>query len=46
MTRNGWGAWFNSKREILSLPDYINLDNCKDMGISREPVEEYLKRIK
>lgn len=46
MTRNGWGAWFNSKREILCLPDYVNLDNCKDMGISREPVEEYLKQNK
>lgn len=43
MTRNGYGAWFNSKRKILCLPDYINLDNCKDMGISREPVEDYLK---
>ena len=43
MTRNGWGVWFNSKREILCLPDHVNLDNCKDMGISREPVEEYLK---
>lgn len=46
MTRNGWGAWFNSKRKILNLPDYVNLDNCKDMGISREPVEEYLKHNK
>lgn len=43
MTRNGWGAWFNSKREILCIPDYINVDNCKEMGISREPVEVYLK---
>lgn len=43
MTRNGYGAWFNSKRKILCLPDFINLDNCKDMGISREPVEDYLK---
>ena len=25
------------------LPDHVDLDNCKDMGISREPVEEYLK---
>lgn len=44
MTRNAYGAWFNSKREILCLPDYITLDNCKKMGISREPVEEYLKK--
>ena len=44
MTRNGYGAWFNSKREILCLPDHINLDNCKKMGISREPVEDYLKK--
>lgn len=43
MTRNGWGAWFNSKRKILCLPDHVNLDNCKGMGISRGPVEEYLK---
>ena len=43
MTRNGYGAWFNSKRKILSLPDHVTLDNCKKMGISREPVEEYLK---
>ena len=43
MTRNGYGAWFNSKREILCLPDHVTLDNCKKMGISREPVEEYLK---
>ena len=47
MTRNAYGAWFNSKREILCLPDYITLDNCKKMGISREPVEKYLnKKIK
>lgn len=44
MTQNGWGAWFNSKRKILCLPDHVNLDNCKDMGISREPVEEYLMK--
>ena len=44
MTRNGYGAWFNSKREILCLPDYITLDNCKKMGISREPVEKYLNK--
>ena len=43
MTQNGWGAWFNSKRKILCLPDHVNLDNCKGMGISRGPVEEYLK---
>lgn len=43
MTRNGYGAWFNSKRKILCLPDHVNLDNCKKMGISKEPVEEYLK---
>ena len=43
MTRNGYGAWFNSKRKILCLPDHVTLDNCKKMGISREPVEEYLK---
>lgn len=46
MTRNGYGAWFNSKREILCLPDHVNLDNCKKMGISREPVEDYLKKKK
>lgn len=46
MTRNGWGMWFNSKRKILCLPDHVNLDNCKEMGISREPVEEYLKEVK
>lgn len=44
MTRNGWGAWFNSKRDILCLPDFVDLDNCKKMGISREPVEDYLKK--
>ncbi len=44
MTRNAYGAWFNSKREIICLPDYVNLDNCKDMGISREPVEKYLNK--
>lgn len=44
MTRNGWGAWFNSRRDILCLPDHVNLDNCKDMGISRDPVEVYLKK--
>ena len=44
MTRNGYGAWFNSKRDILCLPDHVNLDNCKKMGISREPVEDYLKK--
>lgn len=44
MTRNAYGAWFNSKREILCLPDYITLDNCKKMGISREPVEKYLNK--
>lgn len=43
MTRNGWGMWFNSKREILCLPDHVTLDNCKQMGISREPVEKYFK---
>lgn len=43
MTRNGYGAWFNSKRKILCLPDHVTLDNCKKMGISREPVEKYLK---
>ena len=46
MTRNGYGAWFNSKRKILCLPDHVNLDNCKKMGISREPVEEYLRNKK
>ncbi len=46
MTRNGWGSWFNSKREILCLPDHVNLDNCKDMGISKDPVEAYLKKKK
>ena len=44
MTRNGYGAWFNSRRKILCLPDHVNLDNCKKMGISREPVEHYLKK--
>ena len=44
MTRNAYGAWFNSKREILCLPDFITLDNCKKMGISREPVEKYLNK--
>ena len=43
MTQNGWGMWFHSRRKILCLPDHVNLDNCKDMGISRDPVEEYLK---
>lgn len=43
MSRNGYGAWFNSKRKVLCLPDYVNLDNCKKMGISRDSVEEYLK---
>ena len=43
MTQNGWGMWFNSKREILCLPDHVTLDNCKQMGISRDPVEAYLK---
>lgn len=43
MARNGYGAWFHSKREILCLPDYIDLENCKKMGISRDPVEAYLK---
>ena len=43
MIQNGWGVWFHSKRKILCLPDHVDLDNCKDMGISREPVEEYLK---
>lgn len=43
MTRNGYGAWFNSKRKILCLPDHVTLDNCKKMGISKEPVEKYLK---
>lgn len=46
MTRNGYGAWFNSKRKILCLPNHINLDNCKKMGISREPVEDYLDKPK
>jgi len=46
MTRNGYGAWFNSKRKILCLPDHVNLDNCKKMGISKEPVEDYLKGVK
>lgn len=44
MTRNGYGMWFNSKRDILCLPDYVNLENCKDIGISRDPVEEYLSK--
>lgn len=44
MTQNGWGMWFHSRRKILCLPDHVDLDNCKDMGISRDPVEEYLKR--
>ena len=44
MSRNGYGAWFNSRRKILCLPDHVNLDNCKKMGISREPVEDYLKK--
>lgn len=44
MTRNGYGVWFNSRRKILCLPDHVNLDNCKSMGISRDPVEEYLKK--
>lgn len=43
MARNMYGAWFNSRRKILCLPDYVNLNNCKDMGISKEPVKEYLK---
>lgn len=43
MTQNGWGMWFHSRRKILCLPDHVNLENCKDMGISRDPVEEYLK---
>jgi hypothetical protein len=46
MSRNGYGAWFNSKRKILCLPDHIDLDNCKKMGISRDPVEEYLNKKK
>lgn len=44
MTRNGYGVWFNSRRDILCLPDHVNLDNCKKMGISRDPVEVYLKK--
>lgn len=44
MTRNGYGAWFNSRRKILCLPDHVNLDNCKSMGISRDPVQDYIKR--
>lgn len=43
MTRNGYGAWFNSKRNILCLPDHVTLENCKKIGISIEPVEVYLK---
>lgn len=43
MTQNGWGMWFHSRRKILCLPDHVNLDNCKDMGISRDPVEDYLE---
>lgn len=44
MTRNGYGVWFNSRRKILCLPDHVNLENCKSMGISRDPVQDYLKK--
>ena len=44
MSRNGYGAWFNSRRDILCLPDHVNLENCKKMGISREPVSVYLRK--
>lgn len=43
MARNGYGVWFNSRRDILCLPDHVNLENCKKMGISRDPVKAYLK---
>lgn len=44
MSRNGYGSWFNSKRQILCLPDFINLENCKDFGISKDSVEEYFSK--
>ena len=34
---------FHSRSDILCLPDHVTLENCKDMGISRDPVEKYLK---
>ena len=42
--RNGYGAWFNSKRTILCIPNQVNLENCKNMGISQDTVKEYLDK--
>lgn len=42
MTRNGYGAWFHSKRKLLCIPDIVTLEDCKKQGISKSVVENYL----